>query len=245
MMNVRKDSKGGLSPEKYREMTVRATYIMAPCGYVGRDEPCKDCPVRSCKYNFGDWLSQIESSSRMVNKYIVKAEEMLIEGNHEGATKLLNKFPDNEAALCGMGTAAFIGGDNEAALSYFKKVTKIHPEYYGGWNGLGVMELIDGDIASSIEVFTSGIKGTSDPGILKCNLAFVNILKGNTKEAEKDFQYLINNTEDKEILSMALYGKGLILSMLKDRDEARNMFVKALEFSPGDELIESAIRTLG
>ena len=69
---------------------------------------------------------------------------------------------DTKSSLMTDGTNAYKKGDYEAALTAFKKVTEMNPDYYNAWIGIGNTLFSLGRFNDAIEAFDAAIRVNPD-----------------------------------------------------------------------------------
>src|SRR3990172_13168226 len=136
---------------------------------------------------------------------------------------------DTKSTLMSDGTNAYKKGDYEAALTAFKKVTEMNPDYYDAWIGIGNSLFSLGRFNDAIEAFDVAIRVNPDKFEAWNNKGLLSLRLRKYPEAVDAFSHAIKIKPNSHEVC---YNIGLVFSELGKVKEAINAFDKAIKFKP-------------
>ncbi len=146
------------------------------------------------------------------------------------AVKMQPLYLDAQIAL---GQLLYEKSEYDSAQNIFEFVVATDPIHRPeAWNGLGLSQLVGGQVDASISSLSEAVKKDPDRPLAWVNLGSAYLVNADTESAEVAFLRAV----DLDPLLPAPYGNlGLIYLQRDERSKARTMFEQLLSISPNDE----------
>lgn len=161
---------------------------------------------------------------------------------NEFFTKALNVNPEDATSLYYAASINILNMDLETAKAQFQKVIQLRPEYLDAYKNLGIVYFNLKQAGNAVEVLQKGVKYSKDsPEYYRLFASAYIVSRQNEKAIEllKDFikRSGIETSEICNLLGSAYLG-------LKNKEEARKYYLKAVELNNKNDIAKKALALL-
>lgn len=127
--------------------------------------------------------------------------------------------------------AKYKNGAPQDAIAALKSLTSEAPKFIPASRDLGILQAVQGDLASAKKSFSSGLEFAPDDPELSYNAAVAALALGDLANAEKLFT---KATEIDPLFAQAWYNLGVTRAQARQEKAAKEAFEKAVLLSPED-----------
>jgi tetratricopeptide (TPR) repeat protein len=156
--------------------------------------------------------------------------------------RLLERSPDNEAALQTLALAQAAQGKNEEAVTQYAALVKLDPKDHGSWYRMALLERVIGRADTSVEYLTRAL--AADPGnpSYTDELARTQMSLGQYAEAARGWGDLLKvKGLPKESRKELLVLQAQAYQAAKDYRAAEKAYAKALKLYPDDKDLKARV----
>jgi tetratricopeptide (TPR) repeat protein len=141
------------------------------------------------------------------------------------------KYPQSYYAYWSMGTAKYLGGENEVAVSYYKRCIELNPRFDDAYLKIGLIRYREENFKAAIEANELAVFYNPKNSVAYNNLGLAQKEAGDSVSAVKSFSLALEIDSD---YFLALRNRADIFFRLKQYDKSVNDYKHLIRLHPGD-----------
>ncbi|MDH3892635.1 MAG: tetratricopeptide repeat protein [candidate division Zixibacteria bacterium] len=167
-----------------------------------------------------------EHYQQAIDAYQTYLDSQALFSEHEEASSMILYYSDSrDAALYGMGQAAFALGDPQEAQKYYRRVLEQTPDYADTALQLGNLYLVESRLSEACEQFRNQLDGSNPLAMAAAGLGYISVLQGDTQEALRRYQQAVDLEPDNPVV---LGNCGVFYREINEPDRAIEYIEKSL-----------------